>query len=76
MQHQLYGQLLQLNCKDILNRTDVAKSLKIANSLLHLTSFLQDDTTNMLTEVYHKSLNVKEEKVMLNSRQSLVSLSS
>ena len=61
--HQLYGQLRQLNCKDILNRTDVDESLKLTKSLLHLTSSLQEnDTINILTKVYRKCLELKKKE--------------
>ena len=53
---------IQLNCTDILNSTDLDESLKMVKSLLHLTSSLQeDDTTNMLTKVYRKCLELKKE---------------
>ena len=54
------GELIQLNHKDILNRTDLDESLKMVKSLLHLTSSLQeDDTTNVFTKVYRKCLELK-----------------
>ena len=44
----------------------------MVKSLLHLTSSLQeDDTTSMLTNVYRKCLELKKEKVELNSRQTV-----
>ena len=70
---QIHGESIQLNRKEILNRTDLDESLKMVKSLLHLTSSLQeDDTTNMLTKVYRKCLELKKEKVTLNSRQTVI----
>ena len=62
-----------MNRKDILNCTDLDESFKMVKSLLHLTSSLQeDDTTSMLTNVYRKCLELKKEKVELNSRQTVI----
>ena len=62
-----------MNRKDILNCTDLDESFKMVKSLLHLTSSLQEhDTTSMLTNVYHKCLELKKEKVELNSRQTVI----
>ncbi len=56
-----------------MNCTDLDESLKMVKSLLHLTSSLQeDDTTSMLTKVYRKCLELKKEKVELNSRQTVI----
>ena len=67
------GKLIQPNRKNILNQTDLDESLKMVKSLLHLTSSLQEDgTTNMLTKVYRKCLELKKEKVALNSRQTVI----
>ena len=63
------GESSEVNRKDILNCTDLDESFKIVKSLFHLTSSLQeDDTTSMLTNVYRKYLELKKEKVELNSR--------
>ena len=62
-----------MNRKDILNCTDLDESFKMVISLLHLTSSLQeDDTTSMLTNVYRKCLELKKEKVEVNSRQTVI----
>ena len=62
-----------MNRKDILNCTNLDERFKMVKSLLHLTSSLQeDDTTSMLTNVYRKCLELKKEKVELNSRQTVI----
>ena len=66
------GESSEVNRKDILNCTDLDESFKMVKSLLHLTSSLQeDDTTSMFTNVYRKCLELKKEKVELNSRQTV-----
>ena len=63
----------KLDRKDILNSSNLDESLVMIKSLLHLTSSLQeDDTSNMLTKVCHKFLQLKNEKVSLNSRQTVI----
>ena len=70
---EIDGESIQLNRKDILNHTDLDESLKMVKGFLNLTSSLQeDDSTNMLTNVYCKCLELKKEKVTLNSRQTVV----
>ena len=53
--------------KLILNSTNLDESLLMVKNLLSITSFLQDDTADMLTKVYHKFLELK---YALNSRQT------
>lgn len=70
---EIGGESIQPNRKDILNCTDLDESLKMVKSLLQLTSALQeDDTTNVLTKVYHKCLELKREKLALNSKQTII----
>ncbi len=47
-------ELSEVNRKGILNSTDLDESLRMVENIVHLTSSLQeDDTTSMLTKVYH-----------------------
>ncbi len=53
------------NRKDLLNSSNLDESLVMVRSLSHLTSSLQeDDTTHMLTKIYHKFLELKKEKLI------------
>ena len=60
--------------KDILNSIDMKESMRMARSLLHTTSLLsEDDTSSLLTKVYHKCLEWKKEKpVKMDSCFNLV----
>ena len=61
---EIDGESIQLNCTEILNRTDLDENLKMVKRLLHLTSSLQeDDTTNIPTKGYHKCHELKKEKL-------------
>ncbi len=66
-------ELSEVNRKGILNSTDLDESLRMVENIMHLTSSLQeDDTTSMLTKVYHTVLKLKKEKLELNTRQTVI----
>ena len=67
------SQLREQRCRNILNSIDRERSMHMVNSLLHATFLLnEDNTSSLLTKVYHKCLEWEKEKLVLNSIQTVI----
>ena len=59
--------------KDVLNSVDLDEALQMAKKLHEVMAQLgEDDSSHLLTTVYRKCLDLRAEKIELNSRQTVI----